>query len=201
MIKKTVLMIFLLFFFSSLSAAASSQLGILANGDVVAGSMDFFSINAFGTVHVGSTVKYHDEDYLLASVHTAIENDQLAPGLRYRLGFQLSGGEADHRKHPIEGTVAAFGFLMGADYELIDSVNPVNMPVEMGVSIAIAPDSLCFEDTVFYQEYKCALKLHVLPNAYMMAEYSYLNIQFDASGFGKWRREDHILVGGITLRF
>jgi hypothetical protein len=76
----------------------------------------------------------------------------------------------------------------------------LKLPLEVGGGLIIAPGAICFDDTEFYQKYSVNIKLHVLENACLVAEYFFRNIKFDDKNYGDWRREDHVFVAGISLK-
>ncbi len=199
--KKYIIGIVLILILLPASTFANNfQFGIAASADVVAGSAEVILEQDFGFVCFGGGLIHHDEDYSIGNLLVALKTNRLSPEFRYGLGFKGLYGKVDAESGAYDDYTTAIGFWFGMDYELQASLNPLNIPIEIGADLTFAPDSMSFEDSRQYFELKGGVKLWILENACIYLACQYTNMEFESKSHGKWDRDDTIFLGGIRLQ-
>lgn len=200
--KKIVVLAGLMLFLSGPYVFADNiQLGLMASGDAVMGSLEFQAKQDFGIIAAGGAMDYARGEYTLGEGLVAFRSDNLLPGLKFGLGFKGYLGKMDSEDDSTHGDVSAIAFLLEGAYELPATINPIPLPLEAFGAICFSPSSLSFDETESLQEYKGGLRLYLIENAYLSIECKYRKIEFEEHGIRSWDRDDTLLSGGVTLRF
>jgi hypothetical protein len=139
---------------------------------------------------------YYGEDYLISNVNLALKGEVATPGLTLGLGFKGLLGEVEIQNRDLD--LRAISFLVLGEYDFEESF--FNLPVNISMSISMAPEPLCFSDTDRYLEFYSAIYLYIVKNGAIGIIYRSFEAHFEGPS-GEVKESDDAVLLGIKLTF
>ncbi len=139
---------------------------------------------------------YYGEDYLISNVNLALKGEVATPGLILGLGFKGLLGEVEIQNRDLDLMGVSF-FVLG-EYDFEESF--FNLPVNISMSISMAPEPLCFSDTDKYLEFYSAIYLYIVKNGAIGIIYRSFEAHFEGPS-GEVEESDDAVLLGIKLSF
>ncbi len=139
---------------------------------------------------------YYGEDYLISNVNLALKGEVATPGLSLGLGFKGLLGEVEIQNRDLDLMGVSF-FVLG-EYDFEESF--FNLPVNISMSISMAPEPLCFSDTDKYLEFYSAIYLYIVKNGAIGIIYRSFEAHFEGPS-GEVKESDDAVLLGIKLSF
>lgn len=139
---------------------------------------------------------YYGEDYLISNLNLALKGEVATPGLTLGLGFKGLLGEVEIQNRDLD--LRAISFLVLGEYDFRERF--FDLPVNVSMSISMAPGPLCFSDTERYLEFYSAIYLYIVKNGAIGIIYRSFKAHFEESS-GEVKESDDAVLLGIKLTF
>jgi len=139
---------------------------------------------------------YYGEDYLISNLNLALKGEVATPGLTLGLGFKGLFGEVEIQNRDLD--LRAVSFLVLGEYDLGEKF--FNLPLNVSVSISMAPERLCLSDTKKYLEFYSAIYLYIVKNGAIGIVYRSFEARFEEPS-GEVKESDDAVLLGLKLSF
>lgn len=163
-INKILLFFLLISLMISHANASEVEVNVDANtAEIIVGTSN--SLPFGNNLNLAAGGIYNDEDFAFFHAKAAISDTFLEDYLMVEMGFKGVLGKTERANPDEEAGLGAIGFYLGGDY-LLSSFELLRIPFdpEIGVSITIAPEPLCFDDTNRFSEFKAYLGVGIMNN-------------------------------------
>ncbi len=139
---------------------------------------------------------YYSEDYVISNLNLALKGEISIPGLSLGLGFKGLLGEVEIQNRDFDLMGVSF-FVLG-EYDFRDRF--FDLPVNVSMSISMAPEPLCFSDTDRYLEFYSAIYLYIVKNGAIGIVYRSFEARFEGPS-GEMKESDDAVLLGMKLSF